>query len=206
MAKQHFLQGTFTGSLGQVTGQTINGKGIVKQKKWAICHNGVKSNNACYAFTALHRICCKAAPALSETILSKTKKMDLIPKLEGMWKGWIEGQQFPWDGIKKVAPQNLPVTIENMSYNEFSTTITFDTKSTVILPPSTRAVFFFMIHNEVGQVFATHFFPYTNNQITIQLAGVVEHHLYMSGIILVHRDGKWRFESPFAEVVYNWQP
>lgn len=206
MAKQHFLQGTFTGSLGQVTGQTINGKGIVKQKKWAICHNGVKSNNACYAFTALHRICCKAAPALSETILSKTKKMDLIPKLEGMWKGWIEGQQFPWDGIKKVAPQNLPVTIENMSYNEFSTTITFDTKSTVILPPSTRAVFFFIIHNEVGQVFATHFFPYTNNQITIQLAGVVEHHLYMSGIILVHRDGKWRFESPFAEVVYNWQP
>ena len=206
MAKQHFLQGTFTGSLGQVTGQTINGKGIVKQKKWAICHNGVKSNNACYAFTALHRICCKAAPALSETILSKTKKMDLIPKLEGMWKGWIEGQQFPWDGIKKVAPQNLPVKIENMSYNEFSTTITFDTKSTVILPPSTRAVFFFMIHNEVGQVFATHFFPYTNNQITIQLAGVVEHHLYMSGIILVHRDGKWRFESPFAEVVYNWQP
>lgn len=206
MAKQHFLQGTFTGSLGQVTGQTINGKGIVKQKKWAICHNGVKSNNACYAFTALHRICCKAAPALSETILSKTKKMDLIPKLEGMWKGWIEGQQFPWDGIKKVAPQNLPVTIENMSYNEFSTTITFDTKSTVILPPSTRAVFFFMVHNEVGQVFATHFFPYTNNQITIQLAGVVEHHLYMSGIILVHRDGKWRFESPFAEVVYNWQP
>lgn len=206
MAKQHFLQGTFTGSLGQVTGQTINGKGIVKQKKWAICHNGVKSNNACYAFTALHRICCKAAPALSETILSKTKKMDLIPKLEGMWKGWIEGQQFPWDGIKKVAPQNLPITIENMSYNEFSTTITFDTKSTVILPPSTRAVFFFMIHNEVGQVFATHFFPYTNNQITIQLAGVVEHHLYMSGIILVHRDGKWRFESPFAEVVYNWQP
>lgn len=206
MAKQHFLQGTFTGSLGQVTGQTINGKGIVKQKKWAICHNGVKSNNACYAFTALHRICCKAAPALSETILSKTKKMDLIPKLEGMWKGWIEGQQFPWDGIKKVAPQNMPVTIENMSYNEFSTTITFDTKSTVILPPSTRAVFFFMIHNEVGQVFATHFFPYTNNQITIQLAGVVEHHLYMSGIILVHRDGKWRFESPFAEVVYNWQP
>lgn len=206
MAKQHFLQGTFTGSLGQVTGQTINGKGIVKQKKWAICHNGVKSNNACYAFTALHRICCKAAPALSETILSKTKKMDLIPKLEGMWKGWIEGQQFPWDGIKKVSPQNLPVTIENMSYNEFSTTITFDTKSTVILPPSTRAVFFFMIHNEVGQVFATHFFPYTNNQITIQLAGVVEHHLYMSGIILVHRDGKWRFESPFAEVVYNWQP
>ena len=206
MAKQHFLQGTFTGSLGQVTGQTINGKGIVKQKKWAICHNGVKSNNACYAFTALHRICCKAAPALSETILSKTKKMDLIPKLEGMWKGWIEDQQFPWDGIKKVAPQNLQVTIENMSYNEFSTTITFDTKSTVILPPSTRAVFFFMIHNEVGQVFATHFFPYTNNQITIQLAGVVEHHLYMSGIILVHRDGKWRFESPFAEVVYNWQP
>lgn len=206
MAKQHFLQGTFTGSLGQVTGQTINGKGIVKQKKWAICHNGVKSNNACYAFTALHRICCKAAPALSETVLSKTKKMDLIPKLEGMWKGWIEGQQFPWDGIKKVAPQNLPITIENMSYNEFSTTITFDTKSTVILPPSTRAVFFFMIHNEVGQVFATHFFPYTNNQITIQLAGVVEHHLYMSGIILVHRDGKWRFESPFAEVVYNWQP
>lgn len=206
MAKQHFLQGTFTGSLGQVTGQTINGKGIVKQKKWAICHNGVKSNNACYAFTALHRICCKAAPALSETILSKTKKMDLIPKLEGMWKGWIEGQQFPWDGIKKVAPQNLPITIENMSYNEFSTTITFDTKSTVILPPSTRAVFFFMIHNEVGQVFATHFFPYTNNQITIQLAGVVEHHLYMSGIILVHRDGKWRFESPFAEFVYNWQP
>lgn len=206
MAKQHFLQGTFTGSLGQVTGQTINGKGIVKQKKWAICHNGVKSNNACYAFTALHRICCKAAPALSETILSKTKKMDLIPKLEGMWKGWIEGQQFPWDGIKKVSPQNLPVTIENMSYNEFSTTITFDTKSTVILPPSTRAVFFFMIHNEVGQVFATHFFPYTNNQITIQLAGVVEHHLYMSGIILIHRDGKWRFESPFAEVVYNWQP
>lgn len=206
MAKQHFLQGTFTGSLGQVTGQTINGKGIVKQKKWAICHNGVKSNNACYAFTALHRICCKAAPALSETILSKTKKMDLIPKLEGMWKGWIEGQQFPWDGIKKVAPQNLPITIENMSYNEFSTTITFDTKSTVILPPSTRAVFFFMIHNEVGQVFATHFFPYTNNQITIQLAGVVEHHLYMSGIILVHRDGKWRFESPFSEVVYNWQP
>ena len=206
MAKQHFLQGTFTGSLGQVTGQTINGKGIVKQKKWAICHNGVKSNNACYAFTALHRICCKAAPALSETVLSKTKKMDLIPKLEGMWKGWIEGQQFPWDGIKKVAPQNLPVKIENMSYNEFSTTITFDTKSTVILPPSTRAVFFFMIHNEVGQVFATHFFPYTNNQITIQLAGVVEHHLYMSGIILVHRDGKWRFESPFAEVVYNWQP
>lgn len=206
MAKQRFLQGTFTGSLGQVTGQTINGKGIVKQKKWAICHNGVKSNNACYAFTALHRICCKAAPALSETILSKTKKMDLIPKLEGMWKGWIEGQQFPWDGIKKVAPQNLPITIENMSYNEFSTTITFDTKSTVILPPSTRAVFFFMIHNEVGQVFATHFFPYTNNQITIQLAGVVEHHLYMSGIILVHRDGKWRFESPFAEVVYNWQP
>lgn len=206
MAKQHFLQGTFTGSLGQVTGQTINGKGIVKQKKWAICHNGVKSNNACYAFTALHRICCKAAPALSETILSKTKKMDLIPKLEGMWKGWIEGQQFPWDGIKKVAPQNMPVTIENMSYNEFSTTITFDTKSTVILPPSTRAVFFFIIHNEVGQVFATHFFPYTNNQITIQLAGVVEHHLYMSGIILVHRDGKWRFESPFAEVVYNWQP
>lgn len=206
MAKQHFLQGTFTGSLGQVTGQTINGKGIVKQKKWAICHNGVKSNNACYAFTALHRICCKAAPALSETVLSKTKKMDLIPKLEGMWKGWIEGQQFPWDGIKKVAPKNLPITIENMSYNEFSTTITFDTKSTVILPPSTRAVFFFMIHNEVGQVFATHFFPYTNNQITIQLAGVVEHHLYMSGIILVHRDGKWRFESPFAEVVYNWQP
>lgn len=206
MAKQHFLQGTFTGSLGQVTGQTINGKGIVKQKKWAICHNGVKSNNACYAFTALHRICCKAAPALSETVLSKTKKMDLIPKLEGMWKGWIEGQQFPWDGIKKVAPQNLPITIENMSYNEFSTTITFDTKSTVILPPSTRAVFFFMIHNEVGQVFATHFFPYTNNQITIQLAGVVEHHLYMSGIILVHRDGRWRFESPFAEVVYNWQP
>lgn len=206
MAKQHFLQGTFTGSLGAVTGQTINGKGIVKQKKWAICHNGVKSNNACYSFTALHRICCKAAPALSETILSKTKKMDLIPKLEGMWKGWIEGQQFPWDGIKKVAPQNLPVTIENMSYNEFSTTITFDTKSTFILPPSTRAVFFFMIHNEVGQVFATHFFPYTNNQITIQLAGVVEHHLYMSGIILVHRDGKWRFESPFAEVVYNWQP
>lgn len=206
MAKQHFLQGTFTGSLGQVTGQTINGKGIVKQKKWAICHNGVKSNNACYAFTALHRICCKAAPALSETILSKTKKMDLIPKLEGMWKGWIEGQQFPWDGIKKVASQNLPITIENMSYNEFSTTITFDTKSTVILPPSTRAVFFFMIHNEVGQVFATHFFPYTNNQITIQLAGVVEHHLYMSGIILVHRDGRWRFESPFAEVVYNWQP
>lgn len=206
MAKQHFLQGTFTGSLGQVTGQTINGKGIVKQKKWAICHNGVKSNNACYAFTALHRICCKAAPALSETILQKTKKMDLIPKLEGMWKGWIEGQQFPWDGIKKVSPQNLPVTIENMSYNEFSTTITFDTKSTVILPPSTRAIFFFMIHNEVGQVFATHFFPYTNNQITIQLAGVVEHHLYMSGIILVHRDGKWRFESPFAEVVYNWQP
>lgn len=206
MAKQHFLQGTFTGSLGQVTGQTINGKGIVKQKKWAICHNGVKSNNACYAFTALHRICCKAAPALSETVLSKTKKMDLIPKLEGMWKGWIEGQQFPWDGIKKVAPQNLPITIENMSYNEFSTTITFDTKSTVILPPSTRAVFFFMIHNEVGQVFATHFFLYTNNQITIQLAGVVEHHLYMSGIILVHRDGKWRFESPFAEVVYNWQP
>lgn len=206
MAKQHFLQGTFTGSLGQVTGQTINGKGIVKQKKWAVCHNGVKSNNACYAFTALHRICCKAAPALSETILSKTKKMDLIPKLEGMWKGWIEGQQFPWDGIKKVAPQNLPITIENMSYNEFSTTITFDTKSTVILPPSTRAVFFFMVHNEVGQVFATHFFPYTNNQITIQLAGVVEHHLYMSGIIIVHRDGKWRFESPFAEVVYNWQP
>lgn len=206
MAKQHFLQGTFTGSLGQVTGQTINGKGIVKQKKWAICHNGVKSNNACYAFTALHRICCKAAPALSETVLSKTKKMDLIPKLEGMWKGWIEGQQFLWDGIKKVAPQNLPITIENMSYNEFSTTITFDTKSTVILPPSTRAVFFFMIHNEVGQVFATHFFPYTNNQITIQLAGVVEHHLYMSGIILVHRDGRWRFESPFAEVVYNWQP
>lgn len=206
MAKQHFLQGTFTGSLGQVTGQTINGKGILKQKKWAICHNGVKSNNACYAFTALHRICCKAAPALSETILSKTKKMDLIPKLEGMWKGWIEGQQFPWDGIKKVASQNLPITIENMSYNEFSTTITFDTKSTVILPPSTRAVFFFMIHNEVGQVFATHFFPYTNNQITIQLAGVVEHHLYMSGIILVHRDGRWRFESPFAEVVYNWQP
>lgn len=206
MAKQHFLQGTFTGSLGQVTGQTINGKGIVKQKKWAICHNGAKSNNACYAFTALHRICCKAAPALSETVLSKTKKMDLIPKLEGMWKGWIEGQQFPWDGIKKVAPQNLPITIENMSYNEFSTTITFDTKSTVILPPSTRAVFFFMIHNEVGQVFATHFFPYTNNQITIQLAGVVEHHLYMSGIILVHRDGRWRFESPFAEVVYNWQP
>lgn len=206
MAKQHFLQGTFTGSLGAVTGQTINGKGIVKQKKWAICHNGVKSNNACYAFTALHRICCKAAPALSETILSKTKKMDLIPKLEGMWKDWIEGQQFPWDGIKKVAPQNLPVTIENMSYNEFSTTITFDTKDTVILPPSERAVFFFMIHNEVGQVFATHFFPYTNNQITIQLAGIVEHHLYMSGIILIHRNGKWRFESPFAEVVYNWQP
>lgn len=206
MAKQHFLQGTFTGSLGQVTGQTINGKGIVKQKKWAICHNGVKSNNACYAFTALHRICCKAAPALSETILSKTKKMDLIPKLEGMWKGWIEGQQFPWDGIKKVAPQNLPITIENMSYNEFSTTITFDTKSTVILPPSTRAAFFFMIHNEVGQVFATHFFPYTNNQITIQLAGIVEHHLYMSGIILVHRGSKWHFDTPFAEVVYNWQP
>lgn len=206
MAKQHFLQGTFTGSLGAVTGQTINGKGIVKQKKWAICHNGVKSNNACYAFTALHRICCKAAPALSETILSKTKKMDLIPKLEGMWKDWIEGQQFPWDGIKKVATQNLPVTIENMSYNEFSTTITFDTKSTVILPPSTRAVFFFMIHNEVGQVFATHFFPYTNNQITIQLAGIVEHHLYMSGILLVHRGSKWHFESPFAEVVYNWQP
>lgn len=206
MAKQHFLQGTFTGSLGQVTGQTINGKGIVKQKKWAICHNGVKSNNACYAFTALHRICCKAAPALSETILSKTKKMDLIPKLEGMWKGWIEGQQFPWDGITKVAPQNLPVTIENMSYNEFSTTITFDTKDTVLLPPSSRAVFFFMIHNEVGQVFATHFFPYTNNQITIQLAGIVEHHLYMSGIILVHQGSKWRFESPFAEVVYNWQP
>lgn len=206
MAKQHFLQGTFTGSLGQVTGQTINGKGIVKQKKWAICHNGVKSNNACYSFTALHRICCKAAPALSETILSKTKKMDLIPKLEGMWKGWIEGQQFPWDGIKKVASQNLPVTIENMSYNEFSTTITFDTKDTVVLPPSTRAVFFFMIHNEVGQVFATHFFPYTNNQITIQLAGIVEHHLYMSGIILVHQGSKWHFESPFAEVVYNWQP
>lgn len=206
MAKQHFLQGTFTGSLGAVTGQTINGKGIIKQKKWAKCHNGVKSNNACYSFTALHRICCKAAPALSETILSKTKKMDLIPKLEGMWKGWIEGQQFPWDGITKVAPQNLPVTIENMSYNEFSTTITFDTKDTVVLWPTTRAVFFFMIHNEVGQVFATHFFPYTNNQITIQLAGIVEHHLYMSGIILIHRNGKWRFESPFAEVVYNWQP
>lgn len=206
MAKQHFLQGTFTGSLGGVTGQTINGKGVIKQKKWAKCHNGVKSNNACYSFTALHRICCKAAPALSETILSKTKKMDLIPKLEGMWKDWIEGQQFPWDGIKKVAPQNLPVTIENMSYNEFSTTITFDTKDTVVLWPTTRAVFFFMIHNEVGQVFATHFFPYTNNQITIQLAGVVEHHLYMSGIILIYRNSKWRFESPFAEVVYSWQP
>ena len=206
MAKQHFLQGTFTGSLGGVTGQTINGKGVIKQKKWAKCHNGVKSNNACYSFTALHRICCKAAPALSETILSKTKKMDLIPKLEGMWKDWIEGQQFPWDGIKKVATQNLPVTIENMSYNEFSTTITFDTKDTVVLWPTTRAVFFFMIHNEVGQVFATHFFPYTNNQITIQLAGVVEHHLYMSGIILIYRNSKWRFESPFAEVVYSWQP
>lgn len=206
MAKQHFLQANFTGSLGGVTGQNIKGQHVIKQKKWAKCHNGVKSNNACYSFTALHRICCKAAPALADTLLEKTKKMDLIPKLEGMWKSWIENQQFPWDGIKKVAPQNLPITIENMAYNEFSTTITFDTKSTVILPPSTRAEMFFIIHNEVGQVFATHFFPYTNNQITIQLAGIVEHHLYMSGIILVNYGNKWHFESPFAESVYNWQP
>lgn len=206
MAKQHFLQGTFTGSLGGVTGSIQKNQKIIKQKKWALCHNGTKSNNACYSFIALHRICCKAAPALSETILSKTKKMDLIPKLEGMWKDWIQNQQFPWDGIKKVAPQTLPITIQNMAYNEFSTTITFDTKDTVVLPPSQNAVMFFMIHNEVGQVFATHFFPYSDNKITIQLAGVVEHHLYMSGILLVHHNSKWRFQSPFAENVYNWNP
>ena len=88
MAKQHFLQANFTGSLGGVTGQNIKGQNVIKQKKWAKCHNGVKSNNACYSFTALHRICCKAAPALADTLLEKTKKMIrmIFQNLSLLWK------------------------------------------------------------------------------------------------------------------------
>lgn len=206
MAKQRFLQGTFTGSLGNVTGQTIHGKNIIKVKKWAKCHNGEKSNNACKAFTALHRVCTKVAPALATTVLEKTKTIDRIPTLEKMWKNWISENSFPVDGILKVASAYAPATIENMSFNEFTTTINFDMQNTAILPLDKEGTFFFFIHNEVGQVFATHFYPYKNAQITMQLPGTVEHQLYLSGGVLILYQGKWTFTSPFAKTVYIWNP
>lgn len=206
MAKQHFLQASFTGSIGTVTGQRLKGQNVVKLKKYVKCHNGEKSNNACKAFTCLHRVSCKVAPSLQESILTKVKKSELIPKLEGMWKDWIKNQQFPWDGIKNVAPQILPYSINNLSYNEFSFTANFTVSQAVVLPPSKKCVMFFFIHNEVGQVFAVHFFPYSNNEINIQLAGVVEHQLYLSSILLVQENKKWTFQSPSAHPLYIWAP
>lgn len=206
MAKQHFLQASFTGSLGAVTGQRLKGQNVVKLKKYTKCHNGEKSNNACRAFTCLHRLSCRVAPALQDTILQKVKKVDLIPRLEGLWKGWIKEQQFPWDGIKNVAPQILPYSIDNLSYNEFSFTANFTVSRSAILPPSKTCIMFFFVHNEVGQVFAVHFFPYSNNEINIQLAGVVEHQLYLSAILLVLENEKWTFQSPSAHPLYIWNP
>lgn len=198
MAKQHFLQANFTGSLGMVTGQRLKGQNVLKRKKYTKCHNGTKSNNAYYSFCNLHRLCCRVAPALTDTIFSKVKRMELIPKLEGLWKGWIENQQFPWDGIKKVAATTLPYTIENVQYSDFTTAVSFDIAGTVVLPLTETATMMFIIHNEVGQVFAIHFYDYKNAPIIIQLAGVVEHLLYVSSIVLHYRNSKWHFVSPDA--------
>lgn len=206
MAKQRFLQGTFIGSIGGVTATRTKGQNIIKQKKWAKCHNGELSNNSYYSFVNLHRLCCKVAPALKDTLLKTVKKQDLIPRLETEWKAWIKEHTFPVDGILKVAEQTLPITLNNIAYNEFTFTTTFEINNTVLLPPQETAFMFFFIHNQVGEVFATHFFPYSDNQITIQLAGVVEHQLYLSGGIIHNKPQKTIFTSPFHQNIYIWQP
>lgn len=206
MAKQKFLQATFIGSLGGVTATQAKGQNIIKQKKWAKCHNGELSNNCCRAFEGLHRVCTKVAPLLATSILEKTPSSKRIQKLESLWKEWISSHSFIPGNINKINHRSLPFKIEGISYNEFSTTLTFNITGTAVLPPQESCTMLFFIHNEVGQTFAVHFYPYKDSPITIQLAGVVEHQLYLSGMGLDLFHDKWFFASPFSIPAYTWKP
>lgn len=206
MAKQKFLQATFVGSLGGVTATQTKGQNIIKQKKWAKCHNGVLSNTCCRAFESLHRICTKVAPLLGSTVLEKTPSSSRIPKLESLWKEWISSHNFVPNNISQINHRDLPFKIENLSYNEFSTTLTFDITSTAVLHPKESCIMLFFIHNEVGQTFAVHFYPYRDTPISIQLPGTVEHQLYLSGMGLDLFHEKWFFASPFSIPAYTWTP
>lgn len=206
MAKQHFLQASFTGTIGGWTGSKTKGGSVIKQKKFPKCHNGETSNNSCRAFECLHRICCKVAPLLANTVLSKTTSSKRIGTLESLWKDWIGGSSFIPSHITNIPHLVLPYNFSGISYNEFTTTLVFDIQGTLDLLPNNEAWFMFFIYNEVGSTFAVHFYPYKDTQINIQLPGTVEHQLYLSSIILYKINGKWRFASPASYPIYIWQP
>lgn len=206
MAKQNFLNASFSGKLGGVVGLKTKGGNAIRVQKQFICHNGEKSKNALTAFTCLHRLCCKLAPALSDTLLKGLRPSQRIQTLEGILKSWIKDNSFPPNGILNLKGLQLSPRVENPAYDEYQFLVTFDFVKGDILPRGTTAEVMFFIYNEAGQVKAVHFFPYQNGKIYMQLSGMVEHNLHLAGGILLTFLDKTQFISPFYQNIYNWIP
>lgn len=206
MAKQNFLNSSFSGTLGGVVGMKTKGGHAIRVKKQYICHNGEQSRKALVAFTCLHRMCCKLAPALTDNILAGVKPARRIPTLEKIFTPWIKNNSFPPNGITNIEALQLSPIITNEDYDPYQYLITFDFFKGADLPQNHEGEAFFFIHNEAGQVKATHTLPYEDNAVFMQLSGGVEHNLYLSGGIILKKEKNCSFVSPFFQTIYNWQP
>lgn len=203
MAKQHFLQANFTGSLGQLTGVRVKGQNIVKTKKDVIQKNGTQSNTAYYNFSALHRVACAIAPATRSTFGKGTKIILQTQKIEKAWKAWMAGGGLPPERFELTTLKNIAYDLRDLNYNPQNYTLTFNIRNITGRPFQTENTFLFFILNKSGNVFAIHFFPLEENQVVIQTNGQQGTSLNLAAVILQTTNGKTDFVSAKCINFYN---
>lgn len=195
MAKQHFLQANFTGSLGALTGARVKGQNIVKTKKEVIQRNGSVSNTAWANFTALHRVACAIAPATRSTIGKGTKIAEQGQKIEKLWKSWMAGGGLPPERFQLTTLNIIGYDLQNLIYDKQTYTLRFDIRNLRNRPFQTEVEFLFFILNPQGNVFAIHFFPFEENSVVIQTNGQPYSHLNLASVIIQYNQGKYSFVS-----------
>lgn len=203
MAKQHFLQANFTGSLGQLTGARVKGQNIIKTKKDVIQKNGISSNTAYYNFCALHRVASAIAQATRSTFGKGTKIIHQAQKIEKEWKAWMAAGGLPPERFELTTLKNISYELRNLSYNPQSYTLTFDIANITGRPFQTENTFLFFILNNSGNVFAIHFFPLEENRVVIQINGQQGTNLNLAAVILQTRNNKTNFVSAKCTNFYN---
>lgn len=195
MAKQHFLNGNFTGSLGAITGVQVKGKSVVKLKKYSIERNTFASHMAFHQFAALRRVAAAIAPATSSTIGKGVKRIRQQENIEKLWKSWMAGGQLSADRYEGTTPQTVRYSLNNVSYNPQNYTLTFETKNISGVATGTQNTFLFFLLNPQGNVAAVHFFPLEENQVVIQTNGQYYGNLYLASVVIQGKNDKWQFVS-----------